>query len=113
MTSSGSARPPTSRPGTRLTILLGVRDQTHHRSLSAILLDRAHQAGLRGATVFQASEGYGTSGTLHRTHLFAEDAPLNLVIVDTTERIDAFVAGVGDLLEGVSFLRSPVDVIEF
>jgi len=36
-----------------------------------------------------------------------------LVIVDTSERIDAFLESIGDLLEGVSFLLSPVDVIDF
>ena len=63
--------------------------------------------------MFQALEGYGTSGKLHRTHLFAEDAPLKLVIVDTPERIDAFIESVHELLEGVSFMLSPVDVIDF
>jgi PII-like signaling protein len=76
-------------------------------------MDKARKAGLDGATIFQALEGYGYSGKLHRTHLFAEDAPLNLVIVDTPERIDAFIESVHELLEGVSFMLSPVDVIDF
>jgi hypothetical protein len=110
---TGPGRPTASHPATRLTVLLGVRDQTHHHALSVTLMDKARKAGLSGATLFQALEGYGTSGKLHRTHLFAEDAPLNLVIVDTPERIDAFIESVHELLEGVSFLLSPVDVIDF
>jgi len=100
-------------PAVRLTVLLSARDHTHHQSLPVMLMDKARKAGLDGATLFQALEGYGTSGKMHRTHLFAEDAPQNLVIVDTSERIDAFLESIGDLLEGVSFLLSPVDVIDF
>jgi len=104
--------PVTSHPAKRLSILLTIRDHTHHRSLMVKLLQRARRADLAGGTVFEAQEGYGTSGRLHRRHLFSEDAPVVIVIVDHSDRIDSFLDSVEDLLEGVAFMVNDVEVIE-
>ncbi len=113
MIRTGPDRPMASHPAVRLTILLSARDHTRHHSLSVALMERSRGAGLVGAILFEAVEGYGTSGKLHRTQLFAKDAPQNLVIIDTPERIDAFIESVDELLEGACYLLDPVDVIDF
>lgn len=81
----------TGRPARRLTIWLGVRDRHRHASLEVELMKRARKAKLMGATVFEGQMGFGTHGQLHREHMFADDRPLSIVVIDTPERIERFL----------------------
>lgn len=101
-----------THPAKRVTMLLNISDHAHHGSLMTKLLQRARQAKLRGATLFEGYEGYGSSGRIHRTHLLSNDAPVTVVIIDRPDRIDAFLLDVGDLLEDVLTTVSDVEVIE-
>ncbi|MGP0028965.1 MAG: DUF190 domain-containing protein [Acidimicrobiales bacterium] len=101
-----------SHPATRLTLSFNVREHTHHRSLMIQLLQRAQKARLAGATVFEALEGYGASGRLHRSQLLSDDAPAALVIIDRPDRIEAFLLEVADLLPDVFTTLNEVDVVE-
>jgi uncharacterized protein len=97
-------------PAQRLTVIVGESDTVGHRPVYTEIVHRAHAAGLIGASVFRGVEGFGASGMVHTTRLLdlAEDLPVSVVIVDTAERIEAFLpqleAIVGDglvLLEDV------------
>ena len=101
-----------THPAKRVTMLLNISDHAHHGSLMSKLLQRARQAKLRGATLFEGYEGYGSSGRIHRTHILSNDAPVTVVIIDRPDRIDAFLLDVGDLLEDVLTTVSDVEVIE-
>jgi hypothetical protein len=96
----------------RLTILLGARDHDHHGSLYVHLIQRARKANLAGATAFEAYEGYGTSGQIHRTHSISKDAPMSVVIIDRAEKIDAFLRDAADLLENVVITMTDVEIVE-
>jgi len=77
----------------RLTVLIGDNDTWHHRPLSTEIVHRAHAAGLAGASVFHGVEGFGASSLIHTARLLsmADDLPVAVVIVDTPERIRAFL----------------------
>ena len=97
----------------RLTIMMNAQNHVHHHSLAIELLDGARTASLAGATLLQAFEGQGRSGALHRQHLFREDSPLVVLIVDTAPKIEAFVESIrseiGDslvIIEDVTAFRS-------
>lgn len=100
------------RPAKRLTILMSVHDRVHHSSLQIELLKRARKAGLSGATVFEGDEGFGASGVVHREHLFSDDRPLALVIVDEPEKIDRFVDEVAALGQGIVATVVSVEIID-
>src|SRR5271170_8159540 len=102
-----------AHPAKRVTMLFNISDHAHHGSLMTKLLQRAWRAKLAGATVFEAQEGYGSSGRIHRTHLLSNDAPVTLVIIDRPDRIEAFLLDVGDLLEDVLTMVSEVEVVDF
>ncbi|MDA8343346.1 MAG: DUF190 domain-containing protein [Actinomycetota bacterium] len=108
---SGSLPAPARRPGRRLTVHCDTRDHSGRASLVTELLQRARRAGLAGATVFEAVAGFGASGRTHRTHLLSDDAPVTFVVVDTPERIDAFVEDVADLLTGVLVSIADVEIV--
>ena len=101
-----------SRPAKRATLLLGVRDRAGHGSLMVELLRRAKRAKLAGATAFEAQQGFGASGRIHRTHLLSEDAPIAVVLIDRAERIEAFLDEVADLLDDVLVTTDEIDIVE-
>lgn len=93
---------------TRLTVVVGDSDQTHHRPVYTEIVHRAHQAGLAGASVFRGVEGYGGSQHIHTARLLSlgEDLPVAVVIVDTEERIRAFLPVLEELsVDGLVLLE--------
>jgi PII-like signaling protein len=102
-------------PATRLTILIKEDEQWHHRPLYTEIVHRAHRAGLAGASVFRGIEGYGKSQHIHTSRILslAEDLPCSIVIVDTEEKIRAFLLEVDELVtEGLVMLDS-VEVVKY
>ncbi|MDQ6848756.1 MAG: DUF190 domain-containing protein [Actinomycetota bacterium] len=83
----------------RLSIYLSNADIEHHKPLSAQILHRAHHAGLRGATTLHGVEGFGHSGRIHDAAKWTivNRGPLTVHLVDTPERIRAFLPQLDDL----------------
>ena len=101
-----------THPAQRVTLLLSACDHAHRRPLMSQLLQRARRARLAGATVFEAHQGYGASGRVHRTHLLSDDRPVTVVIIDRPGRIDGFLHEVADLLDDVLVAVDDIDVVE-
>ena len=96
MTLQGSAK--------RLTVYIGEEDSSHHKPLYTEIVHRAHEAGLAGASVLRGIEGYGSSSMIHTSRILSlsEDLPVVVVIIDTAEKIDAFLPQVEEIVtEGV------------
>ncbi|MEV7788389.1 DUF190 domain-containing protein [Streptomyces sp. NPDC088106] len=77
----------------RLTVYVGENDTWHHRPLYSEIVHRAHAAGLAGASVFRGVEGFGATSVVHTSRLLSlsEDLPVAVVVVDTEERVRAFL----------------------
>ncbi|MEZ7002887.1 DUF190 domain-containing protein [Streptomyces sp. AD55] len=91
----------------RVTVLVGENDTWHHKPVYAEIVHRAHAAGLAGASVFRGIEGFGASSLIHTTRLLSlsEDLPVAVVIVDTDERVRAFLPQLDELVtEGLVVL---------
>lgn len=84
----------------RLTVFVGENDTWHRRPLCSEIVHRAHAAGLAGASVFRGVEGFGASSLIHTSRLLSlsEDLPVAVVIVDTEERVRAFVPQLDELV---------------
>jgi uncharacterized protein len=102
-------------PGERLTIYIGETDQHHHRPLYTEIVERAQQAGLAGATVVRGMEGFGASSHIHTTRILrlSEDLPVVIVIVDTPDRINAFLPQLDDLITEGLIVREPIDIVVY
>lgn len=102
-------------PAVRLTIFVGEADQWHHRPLSSEIVHRAHVAGLAGATVMRGIEGYGASSLVHTARLvsLSSDLPVAVVIVDSAERIDAFVPVLDEIVAEGLVIRDEVHVVAY
>jgi PII-like signaling protein len=99
----------------RLTIMIGESDRWHHRPLYTEIVHRAHQAGLAGATVIKGVESFGASSRIHTSRLLSlsEDLPMVVVIVDSDERIRAFLPELDDLVDEGLVMIDTVEVIRY
>ncbi len=77
----------------RLTIFVGESDRHGHTPLATEIVQRAHRAGLAGASVSGGVEGYGASNHIHTTRILSlsDDLPIVIIIVDTHEAIQRFL----------------------
>lgn len=99
----------------RLTVMVGEADQAHRHPVYTEIVHRAHKAGLAGASVFRGVEGFGRSNHIHTTRLLSmsEDLPVAVVIVDTEQRIRAFLPELEDLAVEGLILLEPVEVVRY
>ena len=76
-----------------LRIFIGENDRHRHRPLYEAIVCGAREAHLAGATVLRGPMGYGRSSRLHTAKILrlSEDLPLVIEIVDTEEKINAFL----------------------
>jgi uncharacterized protein len=100
-------------PAQRLTIIVGESDTVEHRPMYTEIVHRAHAAGLAGASVFRGVEGYGAGSRVHTTRILslAEDLPVTVVIVDTAERIQAFLPKLEEIVVDGLVLVEDVQVV--
>ena len=77
----------------RLRIYAGERDHWHGHPLPNAILKAALERGLAGATVLRGTLGYGGRHRVHAEHPFSvsPDLPVLIEVVDTPERIEAFL----------------------
>jgi PII-like signaling protein len=104
-----------SGPALRLTVLIGESDTWHHRPLYTEIVHRAHAAGLAGASVFRGIEGFGGSSLIHTSRLLSlsEDLPVAIVIVDTEERVRAFLPQLEGLVSEGLVVLDPCEVVNY
>ena len=102
-------------PATRLTVLIKEDDHWHHRPLYTEIVHRAHAAGLAGASVFRGLEGYGRSQHIHTSRILslAEELPCSVVIVDSDEKIRAFLPELEELVTEGLVMVDAVEVVRY
>jgi len=79
--------------GCLLRIFIGESDRHDGRPLYEWLVLQARERGLAGATVLRGMQGFGAHSRLHTTKIMrlSVDLPIIIEIVDTTEKIEAFL----------------------
>src|SRR5688572_13049340 len=99
----------------RLTIFVGESDHHGHTPLATEIVQRAHAAGLAGASVFRGVEGYGASNHIHTTRILSlsDDLPMAVVIIDVEERIRAFLDELDELITEGLVIVDDVEVVKY
>ncbi|MFF4353519.1 DUF190 domain-containing protein [Streptomyces sp. NPDC001530] len=99
----------------RVTIFIGENDTWHRKPLYTEIVHRAHAAGLAGASVFRGIEGFGASSLIHTSRLLSlsEDLPVAIVIVDTEERVRAFLPKLDELVTEGLVILDDCEVIRY
>ena len=102
-------------PGRRVRIYIGESDQWHGRPLYTAIVQQARKRGLAGATVARGIMGYGAASVIHEPHLFrlSNDLPVVIEIVDTDEKIGAFLPCLDELVHEGMITTSEVEIIAY
>ena len=89
------------RDGKLLRIFVGESDRHEGVPLYEWIVRRAREVGLAGATVLRGLEGYGARSRLHTAKVLrlSSDLPLVVEIVDTEEKIEAFLPIVDEAVQ--------------
>jgi PII-like signaling protein len=76
-----------------LRIFVNESDRYEGRAVYETIIRAARDQGLAGATALRAIEGYGAGGRIHSVKVLhlSEDVPIVVEIIDTPERIAAFI----------------------
>ena len=81
------------KQATLLRVFVGEDDRDGHQPLYQAIVLKAREMHLAGATVLRGPMGYGHSSRLHTAKILrlSEDLPVVVEIVDSEERINAFL----------------------
>src|SRR5882724_8812816 len=76
-----------------LRIFIGESDRWEHKPLYEAIVLKARETHLAGATVLRGPMGFGKSSRLHTAKILrlSMDLPLVIEIVDSEEKIQAFL----------------------
>jgi PII-like signaling protein len=94
--------------GKLLRIFIGESDRHENMPLFEWIVRKAREKGIAGATVLRGLEGYGARSLLHTTKVLrlSSDLPVIIEIVDTAEKIEAFLPQIDDAIgEGLATIE--------
>jgi len=82
--------------GKLLRIFVGESDKHQGVPLHEWIVRRAREEGLAGATVLRGLEGFGAHSRLHTAKILrlSTDLPIVIEMVDTEEKIEAFLPAI-------------------
>ncbi len=87
--------------GKLLRIFLGEADRYRNLPLYEVIIRKARELGLAGATAWRGIEGYGARSRIHTARILrlSEDLPMIIEIVDSEDRIRAALPEIEALIE--------------
>ena len=91
-----------------LRVFIGEGDKYQGRLLYELIVEKAREDGLAGATVYRGILGFGANSRVHTTKVLrlSEGLPVVVEIVDATEKIQAFLPWLdGVIKEGLVTLE--------
>lgn len=98
-----------------LRIFIGEDARFQHRPLYEAIVLKARAAHLAGATVIRGPMGFGHSTRLHSTKILdvAEHLPMVIEIVDTEDKIKAFLPVLDGMMRGGLVTLEKVQVLQY
>lgn len=84
-----------------LRVFIGESDKHGGRPLYQVIVEEARRRGMAGATVLRGTLGFGVHSRIHTSKVLrlSEDLPMVIEIVDTPERIEAFLPDLDKLVD--------------
>ena len=99
----------------RLRVYFGESDQWERRPLYEAIVLKARRDGLAGATVFRSPMGFGATSRIHTAKILnlSTDLPIVVEIIDTTPKIEAFLASLEQMIQGGMVTVEPIKVVHY
>ena len=103
------------RDATMLRVFIGEDDKIQHRPLYEAIAVKAREANLTGATALRGLMGFGHSSRLHTWKILRlyEDLRLVVEIVDTEEKIKAFLPTLDAMMPSGLITLEKVQVLQY
>lgn len=101
--------------GFLLRIFIGESDRHGHLPLYEAIVLKAREQGMAGATVLRGVMGFGKHSVLHTTKILrlSEDLPMVIEVVDSREKIDAFLPSLSEMISDGLVTLEPVKVLRY
>lgn len=101
--------------GCLLRIFIGESDRWHGRPAYEAIVLKAREMHLAGATVFKGAMGFGAHSRLHTAKVLrlSEDLPIVIEIVDSPEKIEAFIPEIDQVFSDGLITIEDVRVIKY
>ena len=101
--------------GYLLRIFIGESDRDGHKPLCETIVLKARAAGLAGVTVLRGVMGFGRHSIVHTAKILrlSEDLPMIVEIVDSLEKIEAFLPLLDQLITDGLVTLEKVRVIHY
>jgi hypothetical protein len=98
-----------------LRIFISVDDRHDLTPLYVAIVQKAREMHMAGATVLRGPLGYGHSARLHKGHLIplTQDLPVVVEIVDSEEKIDAFLPVLDGMMESGLVTLEKAKVLQY
>src|SRR5438552_18464272 len=98
-----------------LRIFIGESDRWQHKPLYEVIVLKARELHLAGATVLRGPMGFGKSSRLHTAKILrlSMDLPLVIEIVDAEEKIQGFLPVLNEMVQGGLVTLEKVRVIDY
>jgi PII-like signaling protein len=98
-----------------LRIFVGENHRYHHHPLYEAIVLKARKMGLAGATVLRGPMGFGKSSRLHVAKPFklSTDLPIVIELVDSQEKIEAFLPAVDAMIDSGLVTLERAEVIDY
>src|SRR5579872_1731318 len=100
---------------TLLRIFIGESDRWEHKPLYEAIVLKARELHLAGATVLRGPMGFGKSSHMHTAKILrlSMDLPLVIEIVDSEEKINAFLPVLDKMIGGGLVTLEKVRVLHY
>jgi uncharacterized protein len=101
--------------GYLLRVFIGESDRWHGKPLYEEIVLKARELNLAGATVLRGPMGFGANSRLHTAKVLrlSEDLPMVIEIVDSKEKLDAFMPHVDAMVQEGLVTLERVQVIKY
>ena len=98
-----------------LRIFIGESDRWNHKPLYEVIVLKAREMHLGGATVLRGQMGFGKSSRMHTAKILrlSMDLPIVIEIVDSEEKISGFLPALEEMMSGGMVTLERVQVIEY
>jgi PII-like signaling protein len=98
-----------------LRIFVGEDDRHHHLPLYEAIVLKAREKHLAGATVLRGPLGFGKSSHMHTARMLrlSRDLPMVIEIVDTPDKISAFLPELDGMMQGGLVTLERAQVIRY
>lgn len=98
-----------------LRIFVGEDHRHGHQPLYEAIVLKAREMNLAGATVLRGPMGYGHSSTLRTAKILrlSQDLPIFIEIIDSEERINAFLPLLDGMMTSGLITLQPVSVLRY